>query len=186
PQTYEIALELERVAAGIYGPKGIYPNVDFYSGVVYSAIGIPTDVFTPIFAIARVAGWLAHWHEQLVGNRIFRPEQIHVGKTDVPYVPLEKPPEPMARLETALADIRFARSYTLRSLDALPASDGFRMPPGVVTHVGWQVGHLAMAQDRLALLRVRGPAPVDGDLIGEPFIKTFGAGSVPDPDPAKY
>jgi len=49
-----------------------------------------TDQFTPIFAVARVAGWLAHWLEQLHNNRIFRPEQIHVGKTDVPYVPLEK------------------------------------------------------------------------------------------------
>jgi citrate synthase len=92
PKNYETALELERVAAGIYGPKGVYPNVDFYSGVVYQALGIPTDLFTPIFAVARVAGWLAHWHEQLVGNRIFRPEQIYVGKTDVPYVPLEKRP----------------------------------------------------------------------------------------------
>lgn len=92
PKNYETALELERVAAGIYGPKGVYPNVDFYSGVVYQALGIPTDLFTPIFAVARVAGWLAHWHEQLVGNKIFRPEQIHVGKTDVPYIPLEKRP----------------------------------------------------------------------------------------------
>jgi citrate synthase len=92
PKSYETALELERVCAGIYGPKGIYPNVDFYSGVVYSAIGIPTDVFTPIFAIARTAGWLAHWHEQLVGNRIFRPEQVFTGKTDVKYVPLAERP----------------------------------------------------------------------------------------------
>jgi citrate synthase len=92
PKNYETALELERIAAGIYGPKGIYPNVDFYSGVVYQALGIPTDVFTPIFAIARVAGWLAHWNEQLVGNRNFRPEQISVGKTGVKYVPLEQRP----------------------------------------------------------------------------------------------
>lgn len=92
PKNYETALELERVAAGIYGPKGIYPNVDFYSGVVYQALGIPTDVFTPIFAIARVAGWLAHWNEQLVGNRIFRPEQISTGKSGVMYVPLEQRP----------------------------------------------------------------------------------------------
>jgi citrate synthase len=92
PKNYETALELERVAAGIYGPRGIYPNVDFYSGVVYQALGIPTDVFTPIFAIARVAGWLAHWTEQLVGNRIFRPEQISVGKSGVKYVPLEQRP----------------------------------------------------------------------------------------------
>ncbi|HEY1191815.1 MAG TPA: citrate synthase [Gemmata sp.] len=90
PKTYETALELERICAGIYGPKGIYPNVDFYSGVVYQSLGIPIDVFTPIFAIARVSGWLAHWTEQLVGNRIFRPEQISTGKTDVKYVPLEQ------------------------------------------------------------------------------------------------
>ena len=90
PANYEIALEVERIAAGILGPKGIYPNVDFYSGVVYQSLGIPTDVFTPVFAIARVAGWLAHWLEQLNGNRLFRPEQIFVGKTDAEYVPLEK------------------------------------------------------------------------------------------------
>jgi citrate synthase len=92
PKNYEIALELERICAGIYGPKGIYPNVDFYSGVVYQSIGIPTDVFTPIFAIARVAGWLAHWHEQLVGNRIFRPEQIFTGTNEQKYVPLDQRP----------------------------------------------------------------------------------------------
>jgi citrate synthase len=92
PRNYETALELERLCAGIYGPRGIYPNVDFYSGVVYQSLGIPTDVFTPIFAIARVAGWLAHWTEQLVGNRIFRPEQISTGKSGVPYVPLEQRP----------------------------------------------------------------------------------------------
>ncbi|OWK46808.1 citrate synthase [Fimbriiglobus ruber] len=92
PKNYETALELERVCAGIYGAKGVYPNVDFYSGVVYHSLGIPTDLFTPIFAISRVVGWLAHWTEQLVGNRIFRPEQVFVGKTDVPYVPLEKRP----------------------------------------------------------------------------------------------
>jgi citrate synthase len=92
PKAYETALELERLAAGIYGPKGVYPNVDFFSGVVYQALGIPTDVFTPIFAVARVAGWLAHWLEQLNGNRIYRPEQIYVGKTDVAYVPMERRP----------------------------------------------------------------------------------------------
>ncbi len=92
PKEYDIAVELERVAAVILGPKGIYPNVDFYSGIVYHALGIPTDLFTPIFAIARVAGWLSHWLEQLQHNRIYRPEQIYVGKLDVPYVPLEQRP----------------------------------------------------------------------------------------------
>lgn len=90
PKSYDTAVELEKLAAGIYGVKGVYPNVDFFSGVVYQALGIPTDLFTPVFAIARVAGWLAHWQEQLIGNRIFRPEQEFVGKTDVPYTPLEK------------------------------------------------------------------------------------------------
>ena len=87
-----MAVEMERVAAGILGPKGIYPNVDFYSGIVYQRLGIPRDLFTPIFAIARVAGWLAHWLEQLKNNRIFRPEQIYVGKREAAYVPLEKRP----------------------------------------------------------------------------------------------
>jgi citrate synthase len=92
PPLYQLALEVERVAAGLLGPKGIYPNVDFYSGIVYLSIGIPRDLFTPIFAIARVAGWLAHWLEQLKNNRIFRPEQIYVGKHDVPYVPMDQRP----------------------------------------------------------------------------------------------
>jgi citrate synthase len=92
PALYKLATELEAVAAGILGPKGIYPNVDFYSGIVYENLGIPRDLFTPIFAIARVAGWLAHWVEQLKDNRIYRPEQIYVGKHDVEYVPLEKRP----------------------------------------------------------------------------------------------
>ncbi len=92
PESYQIAVDLERVATGVLGPKGIYPNVDFYSGIVYSALGIPKDLFTPIFAVSRVAGWLAHWFEQLKNNRIYRPEQIYVGKTDVAYVPLEKRP----------------------------------------------------------------------------------------------
>jgi citrate synthase len=92
PKRYEIAVETERAAAGLLGAKGIYPNVDFYSGIVYDALGIPRDLFTPIFAIARVVGWLAHWLEQLKNNRIFRPEQIYVGRTDVAYVPLEKRP----------------------------------------------------------------------------------------------
>jgi citrate synthase len=92
PKLYQMATDLEKAAAGLLGPKGIYPNVDFYSGIVYQSLGIPRDLFTPIFAIARVVGWLSHWLEQLRHNRIFRPEQIYVGKHDVPYVPLEKRP----------------------------------------------------------------------------------------------
>src|ERR1043165_8834113 len=92
PVQYDLAVEMEHVMVEKLGPKGIYPNVDFYSGIVYQALGIPRDLFTPIFAIARVAGWLAHWLEQLHGNRIYRPEQIYVGKRDVAYVPLAKRP----------------------------------------------------------------------------------------------
>jgi citrate synthase len=92
PAQYDMAVELENIAAGILGPKGIYPNVDFYSGIVYQSLVIPRDLFTPIFAIARVAGWLAHWLEQLKNNRIYRPEQVYVGKHDVAYVPLAQRP----------------------------------------------------------------------------------------------
>jgi citrate synthase len=90
PKSYDIAVETERVANLILGPKGIYPNVDFYSGIVYKCLGIPKDLFTPIFAISRVAGWLAHWFEQLQGNRIYRPEIVYVGKRDAAYVPIER------------------------------------------------------------------------------------------------
>jgi citrate synthase len=90
PEQYDMALELEKAAAVTLGPKGIYPNVDFFSGIVYQTLGMPRDLFTPVFAIARVAGWLAHWLEQLQNNRIFRPEQVYVGKTDAAYVPLGK------------------------------------------------------------------------------------------------
>ena len=92
PPKYELAVDLERAAAVQLGPKGIYPNVDFYSGIVYQSVGIPRDLFTPLFAIARVAGWLSHWLEQLKNNRIYRPEQVFVGNHDVPYTPLEQRP----------------------------------------------------------------------------------------------
>lgn len=83
---YDIATELERAVEEKLGGKGIYPNVDFYSGLVYLKLGIPTDLFTPVFAISRVAGWLAHWKEQLNENRIFRPTQIYTGLHSAPYV----------------------------------------------------------------------------------------------------
>jgi citrate synthase len=86
---YDIALEVERVVEEKLGHKGIYPNVDFYSGLVYRKLGIPQDLFTPIFAIARVAGWLAHWKEQLAENRIFRPTQVYTGNHNMPYIAIE-------------------------------------------------------------------------------------------------
>ncbi|HZG40800.1 MAG TPA: citrate synthase [Nodosilinea sp.] len=90
---YAIALEMEQAVSEKLGTKGIYPNVDFYSGLVYRKLGIPTDLFTPIFAIARVAGWLAHWKEQLGENRIFRPTQIYTGPRSQAYVDLANRPQ---------------------------------------------------------------------------------------------
>ncbi len=87
---FQVAMELEKVVAEKLSSKGIYPNVDFFSGIVYQSLGIPRDLFTPIFAIARVAGWLAHWLEQLQDNRIFRPSQVYSGERDKAYVPLER------------------------------------------------------------------------------------------------
>jgi citrate synthase len=87
---YDVALELEKVVEEHLGHKGIYPNVDFYSGLVYRRLGIPTDLFTPVFAIARVAGWLAHWKEQLEANRIYRPTQVYMGSHNSPYIPINQ------------------------------------------------------------------------------------------------
>jgi len=87
---FETALELERVAEERLGPKGVYPNVDYYSGILYTEMGIPTDQFTPIFAISRAAGWLAHWREQLSDNRIFRPTQVYIGEPVRDYVSIDK------------------------------------------------------------------------------------------------
>jgi citrate synthase len=91
-EMYDVAHRLEQAAVSRLGPKGIYPNVDFYSGLVYRKLGIPRDLFTPIFAIARTAGWLAHWREQLGANRIFRPTQIYTGSTARQWLPLESRP----------------------------------------------------------------------------------------------
>ena len=87
---YDVATTLEHVVADRMGHKGVYPNVDFYSGLVYRKLGIPTDLFTPVFAISRVAGWLAHWKEQIGENRIFRPTQIYTGSHNSPYVPIKE------------------------------------------------------------------------------------------------
>lgn len=85
---YAIAIELEKVADELLSAKGIYPNVDFYSGIVYDKMGIPLDLFTPIFAVARAAGWMAHWLEQMTDNRLFRPKQIYEGLRNRDYVPV--------------------------------------------------------------------------------------------------
>ncbi len=87
---YDVARAIEQEAESRLGPKGIYPNVDFYSGLVYRKLGIPRDLFTPVFAIARVAGWLAHWREQLGANRIFRPSQIYSGSEPRSWSPIDE------------------------------------------------------------------------------------------------
>ena len=86
---YELALELERVMDEKVGHKGICPNVDFFSGLLYQKLEIPTDLFTPIFAIARVSGYMAHWLEQMPDNRIFRPTQVYTGAREAKYVPMQ-------------------------------------------------------------------------------------------------
>ncbi|MEG4394333.1 citrate synthase [Microcoleus sp. BROC3] len=93
---YDIAIKLEEVVEENLGHKGIYANVDFYSGLVYRKMGIPIDLFTPVFAIARVAGWLAHWKEQLEANRIYRPTQIYTGTHGAPYIAIEDRHPPKA------------------------------------------------------------------------------------------
>jgi len=70
--------------------KQVYPNVDFYSGLVYHLLGLPTDLFTPTFAVSRVAGWAAHINEYWQDNRLVRPLDYYVGPTEAVYVPLEQ------------------------------------------------------------------------------------------------
>lgn len=87
---FETALALEEACEDTLAPKGIYPNVDYYSGILYREIGIPPDQFTSIFAIARTVGWLAHWREQVSQNRIFRPTQIYEGSEPRDYVGIDE------------------------------------------------------------------------------------------------
>ena len=88
---YQIALTVEDVATSRLGDRGLFPNVDLFSGCVFAAIGIPTDFFTPIFAASRTLGWMANMREQWAsGNRIFRPTQIYTGHGLREYVPMAK------------------------------------------------------------------------------------------------
>jgi citrate synthase len=88
----DIAKKLEKVALedDYFKSRNLYPNVDFYSGIIYKAIGIPTDMFTVMFAIGRLPGWIAQWREmRLAGEPIGRPRQVYTGAKLRPYVPLE-------------------------------------------------------------------------------------------------
>jgi citrate synthase len=88
PQYYEMSKILDDT---MQKEKGLLPNVDFYSATVYYAMGIPIDIYTPIFAMSRVAGWCAHVLEQYSNNRIYRPRSQWTGPTDyLKYIPLDK------------------------------------------------------------------------------------------------
>jgi citrate synthase len=89
----DIALKLEEVALSdsYFIDRKLYPNVDFYSGLIYQAMGFPMDMFTVLFAIPRTAGWLAHYIELLAqDSRIYRPRQLYVGHPVRDYVPIER------------------------------------------------------------------------------------------------
>ncbi|GGD74385.1 citrate synthase [Lacimicrobium alkaliphilum] len=90
----DVAMELERIAVSdpYFKEKKLFPNVDFYSGIVLKAIGIPTNMFTCIFALARTVGWISHWHEMLSqpGQKIGRPRQLYTGHAQREYTPLKK------------------------------------------------------------------------------------------------
>ena len=89
----DIALKLEEVALNdeYFTSRHLYPNVDFYSGLIYQAMGFPVEMFTVLFAIPRTSGWLAHWVELLEQDqKIARPRQLYVGATERAYVPIEQ------------------------------------------------------------------------------------------------
>jgi DinB superfamily len=92
----------------------------------------------------------------------------------------------MTRLDLALDQIVFARNYVERQLATIPSADWFRMPAGAVTHVAWQVGHLAMAEYRLALERLRPRTKEDEALISDAFLALFGRQSVPNANADVY
>jgi citrate synthase len=89
----EIAVELEEIALKdeYFIKRKLYPNVDFYSGVIYHAIGTPSNLFTALFALGRLPGWIAQWMELHADPsfKISRPRQIYTGPTKTPYTPIE-------------------------------------------------------------------------------------------------
>lgn len=86
-ELYEMSTQIEEL---VTGRKGLKPNVDFYSASVYTALKIPRDLFTPIFAVSRVSGWTAHILEQYENNRLIRPRAEYVGPTQAAYIPVDE------------------------------------------------------------------------------------------------
>jgi citrate synthase len=80
----------DRIAEIMLKKKNLHANVDFYSATVYYSLGIPTDLFTPIFAIARTAGWTAHLLEQVADNRLIRPQSLYIGPVGLKVKPIEE------------------------------------------------------------------------------------------------
>jgi citrate synthase len=91
---FELALKLEEIALkdDYFVERKLYPNVDFYSGIIYSAIGIPPSMFTVMFAIARTVGWVAHWQEMISDPtmKISRPRQLYTGPKKRDYIEVGK------------------------------------------------------------------------------------------------
>lgn len=87
PKWYQMSVMIEQL---VYELKGLKPNVDFYSASVYHSLGIPRDLFTPIFAISRMSGWTAHILEQYRDNRLIRPRAEYTGPVNVKYIPIEQ------------------------------------------------------------------------------------------------
>jgi citrate synthase len=100
----EIALELERIALSddYFVSRKLYPNVDFYTGLIYRSMAFPTDFFTVLFAVARTAGWLAQWEEMLLDKeqKIARPRQIYTGYTERPYESTLSEKHPLTRKDS--------------------------------------------------------------------------------------
>ncbi|MDP2877780.1 MAG: citrate/2-methylcitrate synthase, partial [Holophaga sp.] len=90
----KLAMELERIALSdeYFIEKKLYPNVDFYSGIIFRAMGIPTSMFTSLFALARTVGWVAQWNEMIedTDQKIGRPRQLYVGAPKRSFVPMDQ------------------------------------------------------------------------------------------------
>ena len=145
---FELALRLEEIALKdeYFVSRKLYPNVDFYSGIIYSALGIPRSMFTVMFAIARTVGWVAHWQEMISdpAMRIGRPRQLYTGATRRDYVEIA---QALTRLAARSRLIRTASSSASTS-SALARRIGrpstgltgaWRMPSvgNTVASIGW-------------------------------------------------
>jgi citrate synthase len=101
----DIALELERIALEdeYFVSRKLYPNVDFYSGIIYQAMSLPVEMFPVLFAIPRTSGWLAQWEEMLLDKeqKIARPRQVYLGYGERDYIPIEKRKEEDTKVATA-------------------------------------------------------------------------------------